>query len=50
MKSSPALDFINWVTKVEVPDYNINEPYIPINVSLQWGNGEYWTGELKTSN
>ena len=46
-QSMPVLNFINRVNYVEVLSYDPSKPFLPIKLSLEWGNGEYWEGELK---
>lgn len=44
---SAELSFINRVNWVKVQPYDEKKPFLPIIVSLEWGNHETWEGELK---
>jgi hypothetical protein len=44
---SPELSFVNRVNWVKVSRHNPNEPFLIIQMSLEWGNYETWIGELK---
>lgn len=41
------LSFINRINWVKVQPYDDTKPFLPIIVSLEWGNHETWEGELK---
>jgi hypothetical protein len=41
------LSFINRINWVKVTPYDEAQPFLPIFVSLEWGNHETWEGELK---
>ena len=45
--ATPVLNFIKRVDHVEVLTYDESKPFVPIKLSLEWGNGEYYQGELK---
>jgi len=42
----PELNFINRINWVKVRQYDSSKPFLPIVVSLEWGNNENWEGEL----
>lgn len=45
--SKPELNFINRINWVKVQPHDPLLPYLPLRVSLEWGNNETWDGELK---
>lgn len=45
--TAPELNFINRLNWVRVQKYDNNKPFLPIQISLEWGNNENWEGVLK---
>lgn len=44
---SPPLNFINRIIDVEILSTEINKNRIPVNLKLEWGNGEIWENRIK---
>ncbi len=45
--TKPEFNFINRINWVIVPRYDPSKPYLPVTMSLEWGNYESWKGEVK---
>lgn len=45
--SSPSLDFINRVIEINIIEINEIKNFIIVELKLEWGNGEYWIGNIK---
>ena len=44
--SKPSLDFVKRFVDVSISSAELSGGRLPVSVSLEWGNGEYWSGNV----